>query len=222
LKEEGKPMLRDLFYFYNQGLLKILGFTLLIVFPWQVFLFGWIYYIFQTNSETPMIFAVFIYIFMFITTQRPFITLYRHVKMNEEYEFKEMIKDFISSFGVVAFSGSVLLVLSYFGMGLFIVPGLILVTFAFLLPFYKENGQSMKKMIANGMNFYQKNWFSIYTDLLLWISIDVLIWVIFLNGMSTFEINLLSYTLLRIVVNLFLFPFIYFYLAEKYEHDEWV
>ncbi|MBM4763251.1 hypothetical protein [Bacillus sp. B15-48] len=212
-------MLKDLLYFYNQGILKILGFTLLIVLPWQLFLFGLIYYIYQIDLIAQNLFALFLYVFMFIATQKPFIHLYKQLKLNEEYGIRQMLRDFITSFGVIFVGALVLFVLSYFGTGFYIIPGVIILTFVFLLPYYQENQASLKKTVANGLSFYKNNWFSIYTDLLLWVSIDVIIWVIFLNSFSSFDINLLTYTLLRIVINLFLFPFIYFYLSEKYEQN---
>jgi hypothetical protein len=222
LKEEGKPMLRDLFYYYNQGLLKIMGFALLVVLPWQIFIFGWIYSIFQMESSSQYLFALFLYLFMFISTQKPFIHLYQHVKANEEYGMKNMLIDFISSFGMIAFGSLCIFLFSYLGMGFYILPGFILLSFVFLLPFYQENQRSIKKLLTNGLSFFKGNFLQVYADLLLWVSIDVILWVVFLNGMSAFELNLITYTMLRIVINLFLFPFIYFYLAEKYQQSEWL
>ncbi len=214
-------MFRDIMYYYNQGILKILGFTFLILLPVQLFFYGWIYYFYQLDlNHIETVLNLYIFILMFILTQKPFMHLYQHLKINEEIELREMLKHFISSFGFLFFGAILLFIMSYIGTTLFIIPGLIVLTFVFFLPFYNETSISIKKLIKKAWSFYTRNIASIYGDLLIWASINVLIWAVFMQSMAMFEVNLLTSTILRIIINLFLFPVIYFYLTEKYHRLE--
>ncbi|MBD8071141.1 hypothetical protein [Bacillus sp. PS06] len=214
-------MFRDIMYYYNQGILKILGFVFLILLPVQMFFYGWIYYFYQLDLDSiEYILNLYIFILMFIVTQKPFMYLYQHLKNNEELEFKEMLKSFVSSFGFIFFSAFILFTLSYVGTMLFIIPGAIVITFVFFLPFYKESLYNMKKLVSRAWKFYIRHIASIYGDILLWASVNILIWAVFMNAVAMFEINLLTSTIVKIIINIFLFPFIYFYLTEKYENLE--
>lgn len=211
-------MLKDIFYYYNQSLLKILGFTIIVLLPVQIFLYGWIYYFNQLDlDKIETVLALYVYILMFVITQKPFIELYKHLKVNEDYSLKSMLKTFVTSFGFVFFGSLFIFCLSYIGITLFIIPGLILLTVAFFLPFYDSNGETIKFVAKKALNFYKSRFFSIIRDLLILASVNVLIWALFVNGIAQFEMNLITYTILRILINLFIFPLIYFYLAERYE-----
>lgn len=210
-------MFKDVIYFYNLGVLKILGFTALIVLPFQLFMYGLVHYFSQLDLDhIENLLVLYMYVLMFIATQKPFSKLYSHLRRDEEYSIKNMVRDFSSSFGLVFFGGIIVFIFSYIGTLLFIIPGLIILSFAFLLPFYKEEYRTLKTSLSKAKSFYQQNYVSIFGDILLWTSINMLVWTILANGLSLIEVNLLIYTFLRIIINLFLFPFIYFYIAEKY------
>lgn len=211
-------MLKDIFYYYNQSLLKILGFTILVILPVQIFLYGWIYYFNQLDlNRIETVLALYVYVLMFIITMKPFLELYKHVKINEDYSIKSMFKTFISSFGFIFFGAISIFLLSYIGITLFIIPGLVFLTIAFFLPFYKNREENVKLVAKKAVHFYKSRFFSIHLDLFMLASINILIWALFVNGIAQFEMNLITYTVLRILINLFIFPLIYFYLAERYE-----
>ncbi|MEH7443419.1 hypothetical protein V7201_14010 [Bacillus sp. JJ1122] len=211
-------MLKDIFYYYNQSLLKILGFTILVILPVQIFLYGWIYYFNQLDlNRIETVLALYVYVLMFILTMKPFLELYKHLKINEDYSLKSMLKTFISSFGFVFFGSMIIFLLSYIGTTLFIIPGLILLTIAFFLPFYNFGEENIKLLAKKAVHFYKNRFFSIHRDVILLASINLLVWALFVNGIAQFDMNLITYTILRILINLFIFPLIYFYLAERYE-----
>src|SRR5574342_1134517 len=107
-------MLKDIFYYYNQSLLKILGFTILVILPVQIFLYGWIYYFNQLDlNRIETVLSLYVYVLMFILTMKPFLELYKHLKINEDYSLKSMLKTFISSFGFVFFGSMIIFFLSY-------------------------------------------------------------------------------------------------------------
>ncbi|WP_458415045.1 hypothetical protein ACNQFZ_09705 [Schinkia sp. CFF1] len=210
-------MFKDVIYYYNLGILKILGFTSLIVLPFQLFMYGWIHYFSQLDLDyIENLLVLYMYVLLFIATQKPFSKLYRHLRMDEEYSLKSMVHDFVSSFGFVFFGGIIVFVFSYIGTVFFVIPGLVILSFAFLLPFYEEDDKTLKATLSKAKSFYRQNFISIFGDILLWTSVNMLIWAILMNGLAFIEVNLMIYTVLRIVINLFLFPIIYFYVTEKY------
>lgn len=46
----------------------------------------------------------------------------------------------------------------------FIIPGLIILSFAFLLPFFREEHRTLKVSLLNAKEFYKNNYLSIYAD----------------------------------------------------------
>lgn len=93
-------MLKDIVHFYNFGVLKILGFISLIVFPFQLLIYGWIYYLYQLELDSiEKVFVLYLYVFMFIATQRPFSKLYIHLRNNDECTLYGMLRDFFLPLG---------------------------------------------------------------------------------------------------------------------------
>ncbi|UII56311.1 hypothetical protein LS684_02135 [Cytobacillus spongiae] len=211
-------MFKEVLYFYNQGLLKIIGFTLILVLPLEVFFYGWIFYTSSLDlGSIETVLILYIHILMFIVTQKPFMLLYHHLKINEDFSILEMFQAFLKSFGFILFAGILVFIISYLGTMLFILPGLMALTFAFFLPFYKDTTYSMKQEVVRALKFYRSHFITIHSDILLWVSVHVLIWAVFINGVAVFELTMITYSVLRILINLFLFPLIYFYLTEKYQ-----
>ncbi len=211
-------MLKEISYYYNRHIIKILSFSIFILLPLQLFLFGWTYYLAGLDlDKMENILVLFAYILMFVLTIRPFAKLYQEGKKDEEFSLKEMVNTFLSHFGMSFLGSLVLFVFSFIGFSFFIVPGVIILMFVFLLPLFQQEGRSIKRMIQEMIHFFLHHFFSIGTDVLLLLSVNLLIWTLLSNLAMIYDTNLIALTLLRIIINLFLFPLMYFYLMEKYQ-----
>ena len=131
-------------------------------------------------------------------------------------KFKELLKDFLWSIGPIAFLGISILVLVYAGLAIFIVPGILILPLVFVLPFIYDHSISLKVMIKKTVHFYMTNFSQIWLQIILWVSLFTLVWTGVLNFTSYFEMNLVAYTITRLLFSILIFPFIIFYVSEKF------
>ena len=61
-------------------------------------------------------------------------------------EFKELLKDFLWSVGPITCVGLSVFILTYAGLALFVIPGLLILPLVFILPFTYEPSISLKIM----------------------------------------------------------------------------
>lgn len=160
------------------------------------------------------ILLMFSYIMMFVLLIKPLHYLYSCSEQDEEVPLKAIIKIFIDSFGPIFVITLVTMMFVYFGIGLFMVPGIILFPFIFLFAFTYESELTLKQWIRNTLSFHNKYLITIWTQILFWTCFLYLHWVGVLYVISYFEMTPIAFTILRIIFSLIIFPYVVFSISD--------
>ena len=209
--------MKDAAHYYNEQLVKIIGYGIVVIIPIWLMLSNYSHLLMTVDwggSENIML--LFMNIFMFIIFVRPLFFLYKRISTDEEMEFKELLKDFLWSVGPITCVGLSVFILTYAGLALFVIPGLLILPLVFILPFTYEPSISLKMIIKRTIQFYKNHFVQIWIQLILWVSLLILVWSGVLYITSFLEMDIDAYTITRLVFSILMFPFIVFYLSEKF------
>lgn len=207
--------MREALYHYNQQIIKLIGFSMIIGIPLLFVLFNANFYIMGLDlGGQENILLLFSYIMMFVLLTKPLHYLYSCSEQDEEVTLKAIIKVFIDSFGPIFIITVVTMVFVYLGIGLFLLPGIILFPFIFLFAFTYERELTLKQWIRNTLTLHNKYLITIWTQILLWACFLYLLWTGVLYFISYFEMTPIAFAILRILFSLIVFPYVVFSISD--------
>jgi len=208
--------MREAGYRYNQHILTILGYSLIIGIPLLFILFNLNFYIMSLDlGGQENILLLFSSIFMFILLLYPFYVLYDKTEQDEEVSLRMLLGCFVHSFGPILFMSLLVMVAVYIGIALFMIPGIILFPFLFLFPFMYEPGLAVKQWIKKTIGFHNNHLITIWVQILFWGCFVYLLWAALLSLVSYFEMQPMTFAILRMVFSLMVYPFVIFGISEK-------
>lgn len=209
--------MKEAAYHYNQQLLIILLFNILIGLPIFIVLFGYTFYLMQLDlGGIENLLIIFANILMFAVIVKPFILIYERSEEGEPLAIKEVIKEFLVTVGPVFIVSLVSLGLIYLGLALYVVPGIIMLPLIFFLPLQYRSHFNLSEWIKKSIELYKNRFVEMLFDILLWVCVIYILWWALLQLTVWIDMTPLVFGLLRMVMYLFLFPYIIFYLAGKY------
>lgn len=208
--------MREAAYHYNQQILKIIGYSILIGIPVLFILLNASFYIIGIDlggQENILLF--FSNIMMFVLLSKPFHYLYIKCEQDEEVSLKEIIKNFFNSFGPILFMTLIVMACIYIGIVLFLIPGIILFPFVFLFPFTYESNFTLKQWIRKTVNFHNENVITVWIQILLWGSFLYLLWTGMLYLVTFLEMTPMVFAILKIIFCILVYPYIAFSISHK-------
>lgn len=209
--------MKEAAYHYNQQLLIILLFNILIGLPVFIVLFGYTFYLMQLElGGIENLLIIFTNILMFAVIVKPFILIYERSEEGEPLAIKEVIKEFLVTVGPVFIVSLVTFGLIYLGLALYVVPGIIMLPLIFFLPLQYRAHFNLSEWIKKSFELYKNRFVEMLFDILLWVCVIYILWWALLKLTVWIDMTPLVFGLLRMVMYLFLFPYIIFYLAGKY------
>ena len=209
--------MREAAQYYNEQLLKIVAYGILVMVPAWLFFSNYSLLLFSVDwGGSENLVNVLLNVLMFVIFVRPLFSLYKRVSVSEDLEFKEMIKEFIWSIGPLLALGLFFSVLVYGGIFAFYVPGILIAPILFILPFMYNSKISIRKWIRSSINFYINNFIQVWVQIILWTSIVTLVWSGVLYLTSFLEMNYNAYNITRLVFSLVIFPFMVFSISGKF------
>lgn len=209
--------MKEAAYHYNQQLLIILLFNILIGLPVFIVLFGYTFYLMQLElGGIENLLIIFTNILMFAVIVKPFILIYERSEEGEPLAIKEVIKEFLVTVGPVFIVSLVTFGLIYLGLALYVVPGIIMLPLIFFLPLQYRAHFNLSEWIKKSIELYKNRFVEMLFDILLWVCVIYILWWALLKLTVWIDMTPLVFGLLRMVMYLFLFPYIIFYLAGKY------
>jgi len=221
--------LREAAFYYNAQLLKIIGYGIVVMVPvWMIFS----NYSFSLLSVDwggrESLVNLLLNILLFAIFIHPLYLLYKRVSVDEEMEFKEMLKSFIWSIGPILVVGILVSALVYGGIFAFYIPGFLIAPLLFILPFIYQRESTLRNWIKTSVEFYLNNFIQVWIQIIFWTCFTTLIWFGVLYITSFLEMNCIAFNVTRLVFSLVIFPFVVFSLSEKLlsmteeVEDEWV
>lgn len=209
--------MREAAQYYNEQLLKIVAYGILVMVPAWLIFSNYSLLLFSVDwGGSENLINVLLNVLMFVIFVHPLFSLYKKVSVSEELEFKEMIKEFIWSIGPLLALGLIFSVLVYGGIFAFYVPGILIAPILFILPFMYSNTISIRKWIGASIEFYINNFIQVWVQIIIWVSIVTLVWSGVLYLTSFLEMNYDAYNITRLVFSLVIFPFMVFSVSEKF------
>ena len=212
-------MIREIFDIYNSNWSQILVWSLLIIFP--VTTLSFLFLIYFNWSEDVLIpeylsgFAVFI---NFIICIPPFMKMVIRTKNDEPINATEGLVFFVKQFGMLFIMTIILYVIAIVGASFLLIPTFIALLFLLVFPFFSDS-ISVKNVYQKTIHTIIRENFALLGDLLIVFSLNIACWGITMIFVSQYENNILSFLIIRILLNIFIFPFLYIYLTIRYRKD---
>ena len=212
-------MLREIMDIYNSNWNQILVWSLLIIFP--VTSLSFLFLIYFNWSEDVLIpeylsgFAVFI---NFIICIPPFMEMVIKTKHDEVINASEGLVVFVKQFGLLFISTIVLYFIVIVGVSFLLIPTFIALLFLLVFPFFSDS-KSVKAVFLKTMHTIKRENFALIGDVLIIFSVNIACWGITMIFLSQFENNVLSFIIIRNLLNICMFPFLYIYLTLRYRKD---
>ncbi|UOQ83625.1 hypothetical protein [Gracilibacillus salinarum] len=215
-------MIKNSFEIYNRHLLKIMTISLVIVIPISLFLYFATFYVYDSleTNQYPNLYMLFFIIMNFVCI----IPMYRKlaqsdVEDEEEPTIWELMKEFIKHFGMVLVISLPLYVIALFGAPLAFIPTAICGAIMLVFPFCVHNVDLKKVLAKTGGILKRENIFILF-DLVVVVSSQILIYSVLMQAFVNFDNNFYVYSITRAIVNAAIFPFLIFYLTQRYIIDE--
>ena len=212
-------MFREIMDIYNSNWNQILVWSLLIIFP--VTTLSFLFLIYFNWSEDVLIpeylsgFAVFI---NFIICIPPFMHMVIRTKHDEPINSSEGLVIFVKQFGLLFISTIVLYFIAIIGASFLLIPTFIAFVFLLVFPFFSDS-KSVKAVFLKTMHTIKRENFALLGDLLIIFSVNIACWGITIIFLSQFENNVLSFIIIRNLLNICMFPFLYIYLTLRYRKE---
>lgn len=209
--------MREAGYRYNQNLLTILGYSLMVGIPLLFVLLNANFYIMGMDlGGQENLFLLFSNCLMFILFLYPMYVLYDKSEQDEEVSLKMLVWCFIQSFGPIFFMSLVVMICVYLGIVFFILPGIILFPFLFLFPFMYESSITFKQWIKKTIVFHNEHLITIWVQIIFWGCFIFLLWTAFLYLVSYFEMQPIAFAILRMIFSLLVYPFVIFGISGRF------
>lgn len=161
------------------------------------------------------ILLLFSNVMTFILFIKPLQFLFEKSEQDEEISLAMLVRYTFTSSGPILIVSLVMMGLVYVGIGLFVLPGIVLFPFLFLLPFMYEQDLTLKEWILKTIKFHNEHLFSIWIQLVLWSCFMFLIWTGVLYFLSLFEMTPFAFSIVRMAFCLFVYPYVIFAISDK-------
>jgi len=208
--------MREAGYRYNQNVLTIIGYALIVGLPLLFVLLNANFYIMGMDlGGQENLLLLFSDSLMFILFLYPMYVLYDKSEQDEEVSIKMLIGCFIHSFGPILMMSLLVMLGVYVGIALFILPGIILLPFLFLFPFMYESSITFKQWVKKTIAFHNEHLITIWVQIIFWGCFVYLLWAAFLYAASNFEMQPIAFAILRMVFSLIVYPFVIFGISGK-------
>jgi hypothetical protein len=209
-------MFKDVLDIYNKHLPSILVLSITLVFPVTFFIQLVVVYVYESSTVLfPSIISLCLLIINFIVLFSPFSFLTHKDLSDETVSLKELYAVFFSYFFYLLLFSVIVYAISVFGSFLILMPTIIGFSIIFLLPVFVDE-TSMK-------NHFRKAWLTLKSeniavlgDIVIISSVQILLWTILTYIIKDLENSFFFFLVLRALVNTFLYPLFYIYLARKY------
>ena len=208
--------MREAGYRYNQHILTILGYALIIGIPLLFILFNMNFYIMRMDlGGQQNLLILFTNCLMFILLLYPMFFLYDKSEQDEDVSLKMMVTCFVKSFGPILFMSMLVMIFVYLGIALFLLPGIILFPFLFLFPFMYEPSITIRQWIKKTISFHNEHLITIWVQILFWGCFMFLLWSAHLYLVAQFDMQPIAFAILRMVFSLLVYPFVIFGISDK-------
>lgn len=212
-------MIREILDIYNRNWNQILIWSTIIILPITTFtFFSMIFLNVSEDILAPHYFMGFIFILNFILCIPPFFKMVIIDQQDEVIKSIDGIFFFVKQFGLYFLITGVFYFIAYLGMYLLFIPTLFALFFLLVFPFFSEN-RSLKEIFTQTVQAIVKENFALIGDLIIILSINLGIWLGMMLFFGQYENNIFAYLIIRIVLNILVFPFIYIYLTLRFRRS---
>ncbi|RHW39909.1 hypothetical protein D1B33_03415 [Lysinibacillus yapensis] len=212
-------MIRDILDIYNRNWSQILVWSLAIIFPVTTISFlGMIYVNISQEAIVPAIFSVLAIVLNFIVCIPPFMKMVIAYKQDDTIHPMEGILYFIKQFGILFILTSIFYFIAVMGMYLLFIPTFIAIVFLLIFPFFSE-GRNVKSVFKQTFQTIVRENIALIGELLIIFSINIGCWGAMMLFMSQYENNIFAFLMIRVLLNVLVFPFIYIYLTLRFRKE---
>ena len=212
-------MIREIFDIYNSNWSQILVWSLLIIFPVTTLSFIFlIYFNWSEDVLIPEYLSGFLLFINFIICIPPFMKMVIQTKNDEYINSTEGLLVFMKQFGILFIITMVLYFIAIVGATFLFIPTVFALLFLLVFPFFSDS-ISVKNVYQKTIHTIIRENFALLGDLLIVFSLNIACWGITMIFVSQYENNILSFLIIRILLNIFIFPFLYIYLTIRYRKD---
>ncbi|MCG7344231.1 hypothetical protein MHZ92_08805 [Sporosarcina sp. ACRSL] len=213
-------MFKDVLDIYNRNLLDILFLMVLVILPVTSLIFlAIIYFGIEFDGELSVFFVGYSIIINFIICLPPFLWLTLKDLNDEKAGLKKCLAFFATQFGPLLFTTFLFYSIAIYTSWMMLVPTIIILLFTMIYPFFSDF-PTLKEMFIQAKNKIFEENIAIVVDLIIITSTLVLLWAGMTYFMQNFDNNIISFMLIRSLLNMVIFPFLYIYLTLRYRDTE--
>lgn len=193
--------------------------SFIIILPMTVLSFIAMVYINGLEAiTTPEQYSGWLLVLNFVLCVPPFLMLVIKDYRDEEVSTKEGIIFFLKQMGLVLLFTSVLYLIAVWGMILLFIPTIIAFLFILIFPFFTEIKNMKEILRRTALKIADEN-IGLFADILVVVSLNILIWAAIMVVIQQFDNNVFAFLLIRIVMNMIIFPILYIYLTLRYRDE---
>src|SRR5699024_4449789 len=214
-------MIKTSLEIYNRYLIKIMMVSLIIVIPFSLFIYFSMYYMYDylEADQYPNL-----YIFFIVLNFICIVPMYRKLTTcdidgEEEPTVWELVKVFFEHFGMILLISLPLYIIAVVGVALAFIPTAISGGLLLVFPFFILYLNFIEVLMQTCSILKRENIF-IFLDLIVVASTQILIYSLLMQAFASFESNIYVYGIMRAIVNACIFPFLIFYLTQRYSLEE--
>ena len=212
-------MIREIFDIYNSNWSQILVWSLLIIFPVTTLSFIFlIYFNWSEDVLIPEYLSGFLLFINFIICIPPFMKMVIQTKNDEYINSTEGLLVFMKQFGILFIITMVLYFIAIVGATFLFIPTVFALLFLLVFPFFSDS-KSVKNVFLKTVHTIKRENFALLGDLLIIISVNIACWGITMIFLAQFDNNVLSFIIIRNLLNICMFPFLYIYLTLRYRKE---
>ncbi|MFD1204967.1 MULTISPECIES: hypothetical protein [Sporosarcina] len=213
-------MFKDMVDVYNRNLIGILLLMLFIIFPITSFIFiAIIQFSIEFEGNLSVFFLGYSLLFNFIICLPPFLWLTLRDFEDERAGLKECLTFFATQFGPLLFTSFLFYTLAIYTSWMMMVPTIVLLLFTIIYPFFSDY-PSIKEMFVQAKNKIIEENIAIVVDMIIVVSVLLFLWAGMMFFIQNFNNNMLSYMLVRSLINMIIFPILYIYLTIRYRQKK--
>lgn len=213
-------MFKNVMDIYNRNIVTILLLMFVIVLPITCIIYvAIIYYSAEFDGELSVFFLGFSIIINFIICIPPFLWLVLKDLNDEKASLKECLKFFSTQFGPLLFTSFLFYTLAIYTSWMFFIPTFILLLFTMIYPFYSDYPTLKEMFIHTRDKIFEEN-IAIIVDMIIITSTLVFLWAGISYFIQNFDNNIISFMLIRSILNMGIFPVLYIYLTLRYRDKE--
>lgn len=212
-------MVREILDIYNRNWSQILVWSLFIILPVTSISFLSIMYVNISDKViSPEYFSTFIVVCNYIICIPPFMKMVIVDKQDQHIHPIEGITHFIKQFGILFIFTAIIYFIAVVGMYFLFIPTMFALPFLLVFPFFSES-RNAKEVCTQTIQTIAKENISLIGELAVIVSLNIGCWVVMILFMSQYDNNIFAFLVIRVLMNVLLFPFIYIYLTLRFRKD---